>query len=125
MIRKTKIIVIDDEANVLTSVKKVITSKYPQFHIELVNSPSSSLEKIKSTKYDLAITDLMMPGINGLELIKKIRKIDSSLKIVMMTGYATMKTALLAMREGANKYISKPFTREELLAVVNTALQEE
>jgi DNA-binding NtrC family response regulator len=117
-----KILVVDDEENVLSSVRKVIGSKFPDYQTELVNSPSEALEKIRITKYDLIITDLMMPGIDGLELIKKIRELDSESKIIMMTGYATMKTALLAMREGASKYISKPFTRDELLTAVNSVL---
>jgi DNA-binding NtrC family response regulator len=125
MDQKFKILVVDDEENVLSSVKKVISSKFPHYYVELVSSPSEALEKINDVKYDLIITDLMMPGIDGLELIKKIREIDPELKIIMMTGYATMKTALLAMREGASKYISKPFTREELITAVNAVLLNE
>ena len=117
-----KILVVDDEENVLYSVRKVIGSKFPDYQTELVSSPSEALEKIKGVRYDLIITDLMMQGSDGLELIKKIREIDSDSKIMMMTGYATMKTALLAMREGASKYISKPFTRDELLTAVKSVL---
>jgi DNA-binding NtrC family response regulator len=122
---QVKILVIDDEENVLSSVKKVIGSKFPNYKVDLVNDPNKALDTIKNNGYNLVITDLMMPGIDGLELIKKITAIDSSPKIIMMTGYATMKTALLAMREGASKYISKPFTREELLSTVNSVLEED
>jgi DNA-binding NtrC family response regulator len=119
------ILVVDDEENVLLSVQKVILSKYPDYKIDLVNSPAQALEKIKASRYNLVITDLMMPGIDGLELIKKIRTTAPDLKIMMITGYATMKTALLAMREGASKYISKPFTRDELLQAINAVLLQE
>jgi len=124
MTRNARIMVVDDEKNVLQSVKKVLGSKLPEYQVTLKNSPLEALEELSKNKYDLVITDLMMPGIDGLELIKKIRQIDTSLKIIMMTGYATMKTALLAMREGASKYISKPFTRDELVTTVNMVLSE-
>jgi DNA-binding NtrC family response regulator len=124
MNQKVKIIVVDDEENVLSSVKKVINSKYPEYELELVNSPEIALESIKAANFQLVLTDLMMPGIDGLELIKKIRTSDPHLKIIMMTGYATMKTALLAMREGASKYISKPFTRDELINAISSVLEE-
>ena len=121
---KNKVLVVDDEENVLKSVQKVIRSKYKDFEIELSNSPFNGLEKLKKKKYNLIITDLMMPGMDGLELIKNIYSIDSQVKIIMITGYATMKTALLAMREGANKYISKPFTKVELLAAIDEVLAD-
>ena len=124
MKKAIKILVVDDEENVLSSVKKVIGSKFPEYNVELTNSPAEALDKIKDSQYTLVITDLMMTGIDGLELIKKIRNADYSLKIIMMTGYATMKTALLAMREGASKYISKPFTRDELISIINSVLNE-
>ncbi|MGD9201478.1 MAG: response regulator, partial [Chitinispirillia bacterium] len=101
MEKNIKVLVVDDEENVLKSVQKVIRSKYKDFKIELSNSPFDGLEKLKKKKYDLVITDLMMPGMDGLELIKNIYTIDSQVRIIMITGYATMKTALLAMREGA------------------------
>ncbi len=125
MDQEIKILVVDDEENVLSSVKKVISSKFPDYKVHLINNPSEGIEKIKAIKYDLIITDLMMPGIDGLEFIKKIIQIDSSLKIIMMTGYASMKTALLAMREGAKKYISKPFTRDELTGSIKSVLKGE
>ncbi|MBF0432701.1 MAG: response regulator [Fibrobacteria bacterium] len=118
------ILVVDDEENVLKSVNKLIKSKHPDYELTLTNSPSKALNKIKTGKFDLIITDLMMPGIDGLELIKKIRSEVPDLKIMMMTGFATMKTALLAMREGAGKYISKPFTRDELLSAVHEILAD-
>ncbi len=120
-----KILVIDDEENVLSSVKKLIKSRHAEFQIEMVDDPFLGLDRIEKESFNLVITDLMMPGMDGLELIKKIRQTAPDLKIIMMTGYATMKTALLAMREGAQKYISKPFTRDELLTAVNTVLDQD
>ncbi len=120
-----KILVVDDEEKVLASVKKVILSKHPDYEIDLINTPAKALTQLESENYDLIITDLMMPGIDGLELIHKIREIDQVIKIIMITGYATMKTALLAEREGAAKYISKPFTRDELLTEVNLVLAQD
>ena len=122
MEKTIKVLVVDDEINVLRSVQKVIQTKHKDFHIDLCNSPFEGLDALKKETYHLVITDLMMPGMDGLELIKKIYSIDPSIKIIMITGYATMKTALLAMREGANKYISKPFTKNELLSALDEVL---
>ncbi len=122
MDKKIKILVIDDEENVLSSVKKLVSSRFPDYHLTLIDDPFKGLKEIENEYFDLVITDLMMPGMDGLELIKKIRVTAPDLKIIMMTGYATMQTALLAMREGAQKYISKPFTRDELLTTINIVL---
>jgi ATP-dependent Lon protease len=121
----TRILVIDDEVNVLLSVKRIIASREPGFQVEVRSEPLKGLEDIEEKEYDLLITDLMMPRIDGLELIRRIRKVAPNLKILMMTGYATMKTALLAQREGASKYISKPFTRDELLGAIREVLAQD
>lgn len=119
-----KVLVVDDEENVLKSVKKVIKSKHPGYIVELINTPVAGLKKLENEKFDLVITDLMMPNMDGLEFIKKIFTIDRNIKVIMITGYATMKTALLALREGAHKYVSKPFTREELLNAIKEVFSE-
>jgi DNA-binding NtrC family response regulator len=113
-----KILVIDDEENVLKSVKKVISSKHPLFEIDLVKSPSESINQIKKKKYDLVITDLMMPDIDGFEIMEKIQLIDPDVKIIVITGYATIKTYMDSIKSGANNFIPKPFTRNELLTAI-------
>jgi DNA-binding response OmpR family regulator len=120
-----RILVVDDEEKVLKSIQKVIASKRCDIKINVSDIPSAGIEMAKNSRYDLLIVDMMMPGMDGVEFIKRIRIIDPTVKIIMITGYATMKTALVATRAGADSFVAKPFTRKELLAAVETVLNRE
>jgi len=119
MKKNIKILVIDDEENVLKSVRKVILSKFHDFEIELVSTSTQCLKHITQMHFDLLITDLIMPEINGTDLIKKIRQINGQIKIIVITGNATMKTYTESNQAGADIFIPKPFTRKELLKAIN------
>ena len=122
MAEKVKVLVVDDEEIVLQSVGKVLKSDGEhEFIIDTALSASEGLDLMALRKYDVVVTDLMMPGIDGLQFIERIRWVDRETRIVMITGYATMRTALQALRKGAFDYIAKPFTKEELRSVVKNA----
>lgn len=124
MPEQVKVLVVDDEDVVLQSVRKVLKSDEElEFVVDTALSPVEGLGMLVPGKYDVVVTDLMMPGIDGLQLIDRIRQIDREARIVMITGYATMRTALQALRQGAFDYIAKPFTKEELRTVVQNAAQ--
>jgi len=121
---QVRVLVVDDEEIVLQSVRKVLKNdREHEFLIDTALSPDEGLHLFAPGKYDVVVTDLMMPGIDGLQLIDHIRQVDRETRIVMITGYATMRTALQALRKGAFDYIAKPFTKEELRAVVKNAAQ--
>lgn len=113
-----KILVVDDEENVLKSIKKVISSRHPDIKIDITSSPDYCLELVKSEKYDLIISDLLMPGMNGAELMDKIKEIVPDQKIIIITGYANLKNYTEVTEKGASNFIPKPYTREELLTAI-------
>ncbi len=122
MSERVRVLVVDDEEVVLQSVGKVLKSDDEhEFVIDTALSASEGLDLMGSQRYHVVVTDLMMPGIDGLQFIDRIRSLDRETRIVMITGYATMRTALQALRKGAFDYIAKPFTKEELRSVVKNA----
>ena len=86
----------------------------------LAREAFAALEK---NTYDLLLTDLRMPEMDGLDLLREALRIRPELSVVVMTAYATVKTAVTAMKEGACDYLAKPFDKEELLVVIDKALQ--
>jgi len=116
-----KILVIDDEEVVHVSLRRILSRAGHQVDAEL--SAPAGLEKLAGNEYDLVITDLMMPEMNGIELLEELRKLGLTVPVLMITGYPTISTALEALRLDAVDYIAKPFTRQELLGPVNRALR--
>ncbi|MBF0431726.1 MAG: response regulator [Fibrobacteria bacterium] len=113
-----KILVVDDEENVLQSIRKVVESKIPQATVDSNSDPVLGLEMVKTNKYDLLIIDLMMPKCDGNEFIQKVKESKLKLKIIMITGYATNRARAQAFRTGVDGYIEKPFTRKELVSTI-------
>jgi len=118
----TKVLVVDDEQVVLDSVRKHL--KRGGYEIRTVLSGPEAVEVLDSGWPEVVITDLMMPGMDGLELLARVRESHSEIPVIMITGYATMRTALQALRQGAFDYIAKPFTRAELQGVVVRAARQ-
>jgi DNA-binding response OmpR family regulator len=116
-----RILVVDDEAVVLGAVSKAL--RKTDYHIDTVQSSEEALDRLSEASYDVVLTDLMMPGIDGLGLMQRMRDMGADTQTIMITGYPTIKTALRAKRIGAFEYVTKPFTRQELLSVVVRALR--
>ncbi len=117
-----RILVVDDEVVVLGAVGKAL--RKTDYIIDSVESAEEALNLLCRTSYDLVITDLMMPGVDGLELMRRVRDAGSSAQIIMITGYPTIQTAMKAKKLGAFDYVTKPFTRQELVSVVVRALRK-
>jgi DNA-binding response OmpR family regulator len=114
--------VVDDDEAVCRSLKQTLTSN--GFAVDAINSPQEALELLRSNIYDIAIYDLVMPDMDGIELLRETKKINSALPVVMITAFATIDSAVEAMKRGASDYIEKPFRTREILAVVRRALEE-
>lgn len=121
MDKKPKILVIDDEDIVIKSTLR--TLQKDDYDIDHAYSGETALGMIPKTKYDLVITDLMMPGINGIEVLKRIKKDYPEITVIMFTGFATVESAREALKLGAFDYVPKPFTPDELREVVKNALK--
>lgn len=119
MSRSLNILVVDDEQVVLDSVKKHLRKE--DYNLVFALSARDGLDMLDKSVPDIILTDLMMPEIDGLELMKIVKNKYPHIPIIMITGYATINTALQATQLGAFDYIAKPFTRSELISVVQRA----
>jgi len=113
------VLVVDDEQVVLDGVGRHL--RRDGYEVRTALNASDALAIVEGEEVDVLISDLMMPGMDGLQLLDRIAGLSIPPPVIMITGYATMRTALQALRKGAFDYIAKPFTRAELLGVVARA----
>lgn len=118
---KRKILVVDDEINVCKSICQAIESE--DYDVDMALSGDEALKKDKENLYDLIITDLMMPGISGMDLLTSLKTVRLDVNVIMITGYPTVKTAVQSIKIGAFDYLPKPFTPKDLRSVVARAFK--
>lgn len=119
--RKMNVLVVDDEQIVLDSVRKHLRKENYDLYSAL--SARAGLGTMDEVRIDIVLTDLMMPDIDGLEFMKMVSERDPRIPVIMITGYATINTALQATQLGAFDYIAKPFAKTELQSVVRRAAE--
>ena len=118
---KGKILIVDDELVVRDSLGKWFTSE--GYTARPVGSGREALEAIQQTEYDIALIDIKMPGMDGMELQTRLREADADLTVIIMTGYSSVETAVQALKMGAYDYITKPVDPDELSHLVANALE--
>lgn len=116
-----KALVIDDERIVIDSVTKIL--KEERIDVEATLSGRQGLEMALKKDYDLVLTDLRMPDIGGMRVLRDLKRAKPNLPVVMITGYATVPSAVQAMKLGAAEILEKPFSPDGLVAVVQKALK--
>jgi signal transduction histidine kinase len=119
---RPRIIVIDDEESMRDSCSLILSKA--GYETELAEDGTIGLEKTKDFKPDLVLIDLKMPGISGMEVLEKIQEIDSYIIPVVITGYATVDSAVEAMKKGAYDFLPKPFTPEQLRVIIRRGLEK-
>jgi DNA-binding NtrC family response regulator len=117
---KRRILVVDDEITVGKSISQALASD--DYEIDTALSGAEALQKEGQKKYDVIIADLMMPGLSGLDLLASLRRLGSAARVIVVTGYPTMKTTVQSMQSGAFEYLPKPFLPAELRSAVARAL---
>ena len=117
-----KILVVDDEESICKSVRKILSRK--GYNVDDALSVADAVRKMQDTPFDLVITDLMMPKTSGMELLQIVRDHYPELDVIMITGYASIESAVKAVKLGAAGYLPKPFTPDELMTVTEKALQD-
>jgi CheY-like chemotaxis protein len=117
---QARILAVDDEPIVLDSLRKMLA--LGGYSIDTVESGPEALGLIRKRDYDFVFTDLKMPGMDGVEVTKAVRHLRPDIDVAVITGYATIETAVETVRLGAADYIEKPFTEDELLDFVRTAV---
>jgi signal transduction histidine kinase len=121
MEKTVKILFIDDEEIVLASCRRIL--KREPYEIATALSGEEGLKKAREDYFDIVITDLMMPGMNGMEVLENLKKERPGTTVIIFTGYATVDSARNALKAGAFDYIPKPFTNEELREVIKNAIK--
>ena len=121
MLGKATILVIDDEDIMRKSCCRVLNKD--GYRTETAEDGDSGLQKIREIKPDLALVDLKMPGMSGMELLEKIRGIDPNIVSVVITGYATIESAVESMKRNAYDFLPKPFTPDQLRIITRRGLE--
>jgi len=114
-----RILIVDDELQILTFLDDLFRTE--GWEVQTADSGSSGIDKLEESRFDIVLTDLKMPGPDGIEVLRTARKLQSDAEVIMMTGYGTVDTAIEAMRAGAFHYLAKPFKAEEVLHLVDKA----
>ncbi|MBW1690665.1 MAG: response regulator [Deltaproteobacteria bacterium] len=114
-------LVIDDEQIVLDSVSRILTED--AYEVDTSLSGREGLAKALEGKYEIVLTDIRMPDIGGMRVLRDVKRAKPSLPVVIITGYATVRSAVQAMKLGAADYLEKPFTPDQLLKAVRSAME--
>lgn len=117
---KAKILCVDDEEVILSSFRKILV--LDGYSVDTVETGQEALGLIQTHHYDFLFTDLKMPLMDGVEVTKSVKHMRPDIDVIIITGYASVETAVETMRYGAMDYVQKPFTEDELLAFTNKAL---
>ncbi|HXD40075.1 MAG TPA: sigma-54 dependent transcriptional regulator [Ramlibacter sp.] len=120
---KPRILIVDDEEIVLRSCTRILESD--RYDVESLLDPWEALRKIDENGYNVLVLDIMMPKIDGLEVLQHVKERHPDVDVIMMTGLSQIQTAVKAMKLGAFDYLSKPFDPDELKLVVDRALERQ
>jgi two-component system, NtrC family, response regulator HydG len=119
---RESILVVDDAAATVEVLQRNLSSK--GYRVFTASSTSEATKVLEASPVDLVITDLKMPGPSGLDLVRHVRQNHADTEVMMITGYATVEGAVEAVKSGAEEYLSKPFTDDELFSAVTLALEK-
>jgi len=118
--KQVKVLVIDDEQIVLDSVKKILAEE--NFEVDVTLSGKMGIEMAVKNSYDIVLTDIRMPEVDGLIVLRDIKRQKPGLPVSIITGYGSVRSAVQAMKLGAADYIEKPFSPDDLVRSVNEAI---
>jgi DNA-binding NtrC family response regulator len=120
MTPKASLLVVDDELIVRDSLDKWFREE--GYDVTVAESAQEALARMAAKRFDLALVDIKMPGTDGVELQRRMHEIDGDMLVIMMTGYASVETAVAALKNGAYDYVSKPFDPDDIAHTVHNAL---
>lgn len=117
-----KILIVDDEPDMLKLLSMILKERTP-YEVTTTNNPVEAVELAKKGDYDLVITDLKMPGLDGLQLLEEVKKRDEDVPVIIITAYGTIDAAQEAIEKGGFDFITKPFKKEQILFTIEKALK--
>lgn len=115
-------LIVDNDPDMLTLLSMLIREKTP-YEPVATNNPLEALELVKQGGIALVITELKMQGLDGIELLEAVRRVDEDIPIIMMAAYGTIESAMEAMYKGAFDFMTKPFRKEHILYTIDRALK--
>lgn len=118
---KPRILVVDDDERIAASVRRSLT--YDGYHVQVVHDGTSAIEAVRARPPDVIVLDLMLPGIDGLEVCRRLRAVGDDVAVLMLTARSTVPDRVTGLDAGADDYLVKPFAHEELLARVRSLLR--
>src|SRR6266540_4060928 len=119
--RNGTILVVDDEEIMREILETLLTRE--GYDVRLASSGAEGLELARALPLDAAIVDIMMPGLDGIATLDELKRIDEDLNVIILTAYASVESAISAMKAGAFDYVTKPFKNDEVLVVVRNAME--
>ena len=122
MAEKAKVLIVDDNNGVIESFKEILRIK--DYEVSGFQTGKEALESMKTAKYDFAFVDLKMPEMDGIEVLKRIKEIDPSVEVIIVTAYASEESFANAITLGAMEYLRKPFLMGEVYALAERALRK-
>lgn len=120
---ETSILIVDDEPDMRNGLQRVIRRELPEIDVIACASGYEALEALQERTFSLALLDIKMDEMNGLELLSELKMCDPWMTVIMMTGYGTIEMAVEAIRSGAYDFLSKPFENQEMLRIVRKGLE--
>ena len=114
-----RILIVDDQVNTCKSLQAIL--KKSGYYSEYTLKAEEALRKAQAEHFDIVITDIRMPGMDGMQLLEELKKARPNLMVIMITGYATIKSAVEAIQKGAYDYLPKPFTPDEVRVIIERA----
>ncbi len=119
---KGKVLIVDDAPDTVEIIQKLLS--FDGFEVMTAFTGEAGVDKVLQEKPDVVLMDISLPGIDGNEALRQIRKINPNLSVIMLTAFATVENAILALKEGATDFIKKPFENEHLVHIVNQSLDK-
>jgi two-component system nitrogen regulation response regulator NtrX len=117
-----KILIIDDEKSIRTTLKEIL--EYEKYQVDEAVDGQDGIDKISSKKYDIALCDIKMPKLDGIEVLEKAGEIDPDVQFIMISAHGSIETAVEAVKKGAYDFIQKPPDLNRLLITVRNALDK-
>lgn len=117
-----KLLIVDDEPDMLKLLSMIIREKTP-YEVTTTNNPLEALDFVKKGGFDIVIADLKMPGLDGIELLDAVKRVDQDIPVVIITAYGTVESAAETIEKGGFDFITKPFRKEQILMTIDKALK--
>jgi len=119
---KLRVLVVDDDEDICLYLREFLTRE--GFKVTTVSKPADALMEIREGRHQIVLLDVRLPGVDGVDLLRQVRAIDSDICVIVMTGYPSVQTAVDAMKAAAFDYLQKPFDLQALRAVLERAIRE-